>query len=371
MGQAHIAGPHRVLRHCVHAPLLPRRASSPPQPLRLPLSPSYPSPAQLVSPLAYVTSHAAPLQPSAAHAAAAATGGGGAAGGGAGGGAATSVPPSILTSCLTLYRDELATEPVALRACSPERKLREGPVHQDGGSGAVHPDGSSHPHAYAHSLLPLLRLQPLRSSLLIPGIDELPTPPKVTPALLERKRSGLRPTPTSEARCSLVITPLAPWCTAHSVRVMALDEVCMSHVTCTVLTIWLAPHHHTPHSPPIRLARSDPASGEVASLRRASLRPTPQLERRPSQPQAKPERFRRGLTAGDLWAGKCAYISPISPLYLAYISHRVLPRLARHHRQLVARLISSVGRLMRVRVGARLRGRLWGRVRCRGWGLGF
>ena len=155
MGQAHIAGPHRVLRHCVHAPLLPRRASSPPQPLRLPLTPSYPSPAQLVSPLAYVTSHAAPLQPSAAHAAAAATGGGGgAAGGGAGGGAATSVPPSILTSCLTLYRDELATEPVSLRACSPERELREGPVHPDGGSGAVHPDGSSHPHAYAHSLYP-------------------------------------------------------------------------------------------------------------------------------------------------------------------------------------------------------------------------
>ena len=207
MGQAHIAGPHRVLRHCVHAPLLPRRASSHPQPLRLPLTPSYPSPAQLVSPLAYVTSHAAPLQPSAAPAAAAATRGGGAAGGGAGGGAATSVPPSILTSCLTLYRDELATEPVSLRACSPERELREGPVHPDGGSGAVHPDGSSHPHAYAHSLLPLLRLQPLRSSLLIPGVDELPTPPKVTPALLERKRSGLRPTPTSEARCSLVITP--------------------------------------------------------------------------------------------------------------------------------------------------------------------
>ena len=190
-----------MLRHCVHAPLLPRRASSPPQPLRLPLTPSYPSPAQLVSPLAYVTSHAAPLQPSAAHAAATATGGGSAAGGGAGGGAATSVPPSILTSSLALYRDELATEPVALRACSPERELREGPVHPDGGSGAVHPDGSSHPHAYAHSLLPLLRLQPLRSSLLIPGVDELPTPPKVTPALLERKRSGLRPTPTSEPRC--------------------------------------------------------------------------------------------------------------------------------------------------------------------------
>ena len=88
----------------------------------------------------------------------------------------------------------------------------------------------------------------------------------------------------------------------------------MSHVTCTVLTIWLARTTlHTPHSPPIHRARSDPASGEVASLRRASLRPTPQLERRPSAPQAKPERFRRGLTAGDLWAGKYDVGSAASP----------------------------------------------------------
>ena len=112
-----------------------------------------------------MTSHAAPLQPSAAHAAAAAIGGGGAAGGGAGGGAATSVPPSILTSSLALYRDELTTEPVSLRACSPALEPREGRVHPDGGSGPMHSHGSSsHPHAYAHSLLPSLSLQPLRSS---------------------------------------------------------------------------------------------------------------------------------------------------------------------------------------------------------------
>ena len=37
------------------------------------------------------------------------------------------------------------------------------------------------------------------------------------------------------------------------------------------------------------------------------------LERRPSQPQAKPERFRRGLTAGDLWAGKYDVGSAASP----------------------------------------------------------
>ena len=45
-----------------------------------------------------------------------------------------------------------------------------------------------------------------------------------------------------------------------------------------------------------------------------SLRPTPQLERRPSDPEAKPQRCRRGLGAGDLWAGKCAALNlPSSP----------------------------------------------------------
>ena len=82
-------------------------------------------PAQIVSPLAHKTSHAPPLQPSTPPAAAAATGGGG---GAAGCDAATSVLPSILSSSLTLYRDELATDLVSLRASSPEREQRAGAV---------------------------------------------------------------------------------------------------------------------------------------------------------------------------------------------------------------------------------------------------
>ena len=82
-------------------------------------------PAQIVSPLAHKTSHAAPLQPSTPLAAAAATGGGG---GAAGCDAATTVLPSILSSSLTLYRDELATDLVSLRASSPEREQRAGAV---------------------------------------------------------------------------------------------------------------------------------------------------------------------------------------------------------------------------------------------------
>ena len=82
-------------------------------------------PAQIVSPLAHKTSHAAPLQPSTPLAAAAATGGGG---GAAGCHAVTTVLPSILSSSLTLYRDELATDLVSLRASSPEREQRAGAV---------------------------------------------------------------------------------------------------------------------------------------------------------------------------------------------------------------------------------------------------
>ena len=63
---------------------------------------------------------------------------------------------------------------------------------------------------------------------------------------------------------------------------------------------------HQPH--PTHRARSDPDSREVVSLR-----PTPQLERRPSDPEAKPQRCRRGLGAGDLWAGKCAALNLPSP----------------------------------------------------------
>ena len=82
-------------------------------------------PAQIVSPLAHKTSHAAPLQPSTPLAAAAVNGGGG---GAAGCDAATTVLPSILSSSLTLYRDELATDLVSLRASSPEREQRAGTV---------------------------------------------------------------------------------------------------------------------------------------------------------------------------------------------------------------------------------------------------
>ena len=63
---------------------------------------------------------------------------------------------------------------------------------------------------------------------------------------------------------------------------------------------------HPPH--PTHRARSGPDSREVVSLR-----PTPQLERRPSDPEAKPQRCRRGLGAGDLWAGKCAALNLPSP----------------------------------------------------------
>ena len=82
-------------------------------------------PAQIVSPLAHKTSHAAPLQPSTPPAAAAAARGGG---GAAGCDAGTTVLPSILSSSLTLYRDELATDLVSLRASSPEREQRAGAV---------------------------------------------------------------------------------------------------------------------------------------------------------------------------------------------------------------------------------------------------
>lgn len=179
---------------------------------------------QIVSPLAYKTSHAAPLQPSTPPAAAAATGGGG---GAAGCDAATTALPSILSSSLTLYRDELATDLVSLRASSPEHEQRAGvmqPKVQRKWSQAEGMEGET-------------------GATTDEGV-ELPTPPKVTPAVLERKRSGLRPTPPSGCR-------------------------------------------------------SGPDSREVVSLR-----PTPQLERRPSDPEAKPQRCRRGIGAGDLWAGK-------------------------------------------------------------------
>jgi hypothetical protein len=128
-------------------------------------------PAQIVSPLAYKTSHAAPLQPSTPPAAAAATGGGG---GAAGCDAATTALPSILSSSLTLYRDELATDLVSLRASSPEHEQRAGAMQpkvqrkwsqaegMEGETGATTDEGvepptpprCSHLHPYASSLQP-------------------------------------------------------------------------------------------------------------------------------------------------------------------------------------------------------------------------
>ena len=150
-------------------------------------------PAQIVSPLAHKTSHAAPLQPSTPLAAAAVNGGGG---GAAGCDAGTTVLPSILSSSLTLYRDELATDLVSLRASSPEREQRAGTVQpkerrewppDEGMEGedmgvegmgveidATTDEGiepptaprSSHLHSYASSLQPYAyNLQPHISSL--------------------------------------------------------------------------------------------------------------------------------------------------------------------------------------------------------------
>ena len=279
-----------------------------PQPRLLPLTPSYPSPAQVVSPLAYVASHAAPLQPSTPHAAAAATGGGGgAAGGDAGGGAATSVPPSILTSSLTLYRDELPTEPVSLRACSPEHELREGPVP---------PHGSSHPHAYAHSPQPLLSLQPLRQSLprrrsahasqghaCIAGAQAQRTAadPDLGPQVLASYHPSRSMVKCSQCACD----GMRMWCACR-------------HVTCTVLTSWLPPPRPTPPTAhPPRQERSCCARGRELTADTAARAPA---ERASGQARALPQRPRCRRLVGGQVRLYLPYISPISPLYIPYIS---------------------------------------------------
>ena len=275
-----------------------------PQPRLLPLTPSYPSPAQVVSPLAYVASHAAPLQPSTPHAAAAATGGGGgAAGGDAGGGAATSVPPSILTSSLTLYRDELPTEPVSLRACSPEHELREGPVP---------PHGSSHPHAYAHSPQPLLSLQPLRQSLprrrsahasqghaCIAGAQAQRTAadPDLGPQVLASYHPSRSMVKCSQCACD----GMRMWCACR-------------HVTCTVLTSWLPPPRPTPPTAhPPRQERSCCARGRELTADTAARAPA---ERASGQARALPQRPRCRRLVGGQVRLYLPYISPISRLYL-------------------------------------------------------